>query len=67
MRAKLKDDLHALAQAKLDAKRGPILAQALHKVRAVLGPVCDCVCGICVCACFVYVVNLMCCVCVCAV
>ena len=43
MRAKLKDDLHALAQAKLDAKRGPILAQALHKVRAVLGPVCVCV------------------------
>jgi len=31
--AKLKVDLHALAQAKLDAKRGPILAQALHRVR----------------------------------
>ncbi len=33
---KLKVDLHALAQAKLDAKRGPILAQALHKVRSEL-------------------------------
>jgi hypothetical protein len=36
VQAKLKDDLHALAQAKLDAKRGPILAQALHKVRGEL-------------------------------
>jgi len=34
--AKLKVDLHALAQAKLDAKRGPILAQALHRVRGEL-------------------------------
>jgi len=33
---KLKVDLHALAQAKLDAKRGPILAKALHEVRAEL-------------------------------
>jgi hypothetical protein len=30
---KLRIDLHALAQAKLDAKRGPILAQTLHSVR----------------------------------
>ena len=34
VRSKLRVDLHALAQAKLDAKRGPILAQSLHKVRA---------------------------------
>jgi len=34
VRSKLRDDLHALAQAKLDAKRGPILAQSLHKVRS---------------------------------
>jgi len=34
VRSKLRVDLHALAQAKLDAKRGPILAQTLHKVRS---------------------------------